>query len=79
MPAGIADDAHPAPPPANVTVNLGALPGRRRANKPTGTIKAPWSDAEAQAHAGILGALVPMPRPKPQIALAEAPHKGKPP
>ncbi len=71
----------PLPAPANVTVNLGALPVPMPRRKPTPEqMKAlPPPLPRPKPAAESLTALVPMPRPKPGIAVAEATHIAKPP
>jgi len=72
--------AAPAAPPANVTVNLGALPVPVPRHKPTQeqmkALLVPMPRPKPTL--ASLATLVPMPRPKPAIAVAEATHKDKP-
>ena len=82
-PNAFADDsAPPASQPANVTVNLGALPVPMPRRKPTpeqmrAALVVPMPRPKPTPES--LAALIPMPRPKPEVAVAQAPHKGKAP
>lgn len=81
-PSAFADDsAPPTPQPANVTVNLGALPVPMPRRKPTSeqmrALVVPMPRPKPAPKS--MAALIPMPRPKPEIAVAQAQHKGKPP
>ena len=62
-----------APPPADVTVNMGALPVPMPRHKPSPEELRPAVPMpRPKPDLASLAALVPMPRPKPELALAEA-------